>query len=166
MTWLKKHGMKAWLGFLAGVFLFSVAMIGPCAPRPDTGEDEKVTTLGTLEVTAKLLEIRGEFVDKPMYDYAFVMKYRALEAHRGGFEPDDTIYVGHYNPLKSRATAADERVPDVGGNLKKFRAGDIHRMALEAPIDDYYMGGIINRYFEEHAGPIYWAVWTNSTTAH
>jgi hypothetical protein len=34
-------------------------------------------------------------------------------------------------------------------------------MALEVPIDDYYMGGIINKYFGESEDPIYWALWTN-----
>jgi len=131
--------------------------------QPDTGEDEKVTALGSAEVTAKLVEIRGEFVDRPMYDYAFVMKYQVLKVHRGDVSAD-TIYVGHYNPLKPREKVADARVPEVGGTLKKFRAGDVHRMALEAPIDDHYMGGIINRYFEEETGPIYWAVWTNKAT--
>jgi len=52
-------------------------------------------------------------------------------------------------------------VTDVGGNLQKFRAGDVHRIALETPIDDFFMGGIVNRYFEEYKGPVYWAVWTN-----
>jgi hypothetical protein len=37
-------------------------------------------------------------------------------------------------------------------------------MALEAPIDDYYMGGIINKYFGKFNGPIYWAVWTNEVS--
>jgi hypothetical protein len=34
-------------------------------------------------------------------------------------------------------------------------------MALEAPIDDYFMGGIVNKYFGQSNEPIYWAVWTN-----
>ena len=46
-------------------------------------------------------------------------------------------------------------------NLKRFKATDIHRIALEVPIDDYYMGGIINKYFGESEDPIYWALWTN-----
>ena len=53
-----------------------------------------------------------------------------LEVHRGKVE-GETIYVGHYNPFKPRSEAADQRVPDVGGNLKSFRAGQVHRMALE-----------------------------------
>jgi hypothetical protein len=119
-----------------------------------------VTTRGTAEVIAELVEIRGEFVDRSDYDYAFVMKYKVLEVHRGEIE-GDILHIAHYNPQKPRDRVVDARVVDVGGTLQQFRAGDIHRMALESPIDDFYMGGIINRYFEEYSGPLYWAVWTN-----
>jgi len=95
-----------------------------------------------------------------MYDYAHVMKYEVLQVHRGQLEKD-TIYVGHYNPAKRRDRVADARVPEIGGNLKRFRVGDVHRMALEVPIDDYYMGGIINKYFGQTEDPVHWAVWTN-----
>ena len=133
---------------------------GSCGPAPGTGEDAEVATRGSVEVTATLTEIRGEFVDKLDYDYAFVMKYEVPQVHRGEVD-GDTIYVGHYNPQKPRAQAADARVPEVGGALKKFRAGDVHRMALEPDIDEQFMGGIINRYFGEHDGPVHWAIWTN-----
>jgi len=131
-----------------------------CAKKTDTGEDPKVTTLGSIEVTAELLEIPGEIRNDPLYDYAHVMKYRVLTIHRGALE-EETLYVGQYNPAKSRSAAADARVVEIGGNLTQFRVGDIHRMALEVPIDDYYMGGIINKYFGQVDDPIYWAVWTN-----
>ena len=131
-----------------------------CGQAAGTGEDAEVTTRGSVEVTAELTEIRGEFVDKLDYDYAFIMKYKVLQVHRGAVE-GDTIYVGHYNPQKPRDSVADARVPEVGGTLKKFRAGDVHRMAIEPNIDDHFMGGVINRYFDEYDGPIYWAVWTN-----
>ena len=134
-----------------------------CSKKPDTGEDDKVTTLGSIEVTAQLLEIRGKIIDDPLYDYAHVMKYKVLKVHRGKVN-GDIIYVGHYNPAEPRSTVADARVPKIGGNLKRFRAMDIHRMALEVPIDDYYMGGIINKYFGQTKDPIYWAVWTNLVT--
>jgi hypothetical protein len=134
-----------------------------CARQTRTGEDPKVTTLGSFEVTAELVEIRGEFPDLPNYNYAYVMKYRVLRVHRGKID-GDTIYVGHYNPNKPRDHAADARLKEIGGNLQRFRVGDVHRMALEVPIDDYFMGGIINKYFHDHVGPIYWAVWTNRVT--
>lgn len=130
------------------------------APNP---ADDKVSQVGSYEVTATLEEIRGEFVNRANYDYAFVMKYKVETVHRGTVD-GDTIYIAHYNPQKPRTAAADARVPDVGGSVKRFRVGDAHRMALEAPIDDYYMGGIINRYFDEYKGIIYWAVWTNDAS--
>lgn len=151
--------MTRYLCVAAAVALLCVS----CTKKKDDGADPKVITLGTFEVTAELAEILGEFVDKPLYDYAFVMKYKVLKVHRGTVDAD-VIYVGHYNPLKPRDQVADARVPDVGGNVKQFRVGDVHRMALEVPIDDHYMGGIINRYFDQGVGPIYWAVWTNRAT--
>jgi len=71
------------------------------------------------------------------------------------------IHVGQYNPFKPRSEAADQRVKDIGGDLKTFRAGQTHHMALEVPIDDHFMGGLVNKYFNQVSGPIYWAVWTN-----
>ena len=131
-----------------------------CSKKPDTGEDAKVTTLGSIEVTAELVEIKGKLIDDPLYDYSHVMKYKVLQLHRGKLEKD-IIYVGHYNPAKPRAAAADARAPGIGGNLKRFRQGNIHRMAMEVPIDDYFMGGIINKYFGEVKDPVHWPVWTN-----
>ena len=131
-----------------------------CSPTPDTGEDPQVTTMGSFEVTAQLVEITEAFPDIPLYDYAFVLKYKILETHRGAFE-SDTIYVGHYNPLKPREGVADIRSGEIGGNLKRFKANEIHRLALDVPIEEHYMGGIINKYFEQETGPIYWAVWAN-----
>lgn len=142
------------------ILLLTAVLCTCCARKPDSGEDPKVTTLGAIEVTARLVEIRGELIDDPLYDYAHVMKYKVLETHRGKLE-SDIIYVGHYNPAKGRAEVADARVEQIGGNLRKFRVKNLHRMALEVPIDDYYMGGIINKYFQENTGPIYWALWTN-----
>jgi len=136
--------------------LFSVS----CVKKVETGEDPKVTTLGSIEVTARLEEIRGELRNDPLYDYAHVMKYTLLEVHRGEVNKE-TMYIGHYNPAKPRDKVADARVQEIGGNVKQFRVDDIHRMALEVPIDDHFMGGIINKYFGEVNEPVYWAIWTN-----
>ena len=143
----------------AAVCGFVLACVS-CGAGDGTGEDEHVTSMGTVEVTAELVEIPGELIDRPMYDYAHVMKYKVLRVHRGG-DIGEFIYVGHYNPLKPRDAAADARVPEVGGKVRSFRVGDIHRMALEFPIDECFMGGIINEYHEQGVSPIYWAVWTN-----
>ncbi len=144
-----------------GVLLLLVLMSVSCAKKvPTAAVDPNVTTRGSIEVTAQLDEIRGDLIDDPMYDYAHVMKYKVVQVHRGKVDKD-VIYVGHYNPAEPRSRVADARVQEIGGNVKQFRVGDVHRMALEVPIDDYYMGGIINKYFGEVNDPVYWAIWTD-----
>lgn len=142
------------------VAILALAWGCSCQQKTDTGVDPKVTTLGSIEVTAELVEIPGEVRDDPMYDYAHVMKYKVIEVHRGTVA-EDILYVGQYNPAKPRTEVADARVGDIGGNLLQFRVGDTHRLALEVPIDDYYMGGIINKYFGQVEDPVCWALWTN-----
>ena len=143
------------------MLLLSLVWLGAsCAKKTEPAVDPNVATRGSIEVTAQLEEIRGDLIDDPMYDYAHVMKYKVVQVHRGKVDKD-VIYVGHYNPAKPRKSAADARVQEIGGNVKQFRVGDVHRMALEVPIDDHYMGGIINKYFGEVNDPVYWAIWTD-----
>jgi hypothetical protein len=128
---------------------------------PVGSNDPHLATNGSVEITAKLVEIpEGAIFKRDLYDYATVLKYQVLQVHRGKLD-GDTLYVGHYNPWKPRAEAADKRAPKVGGNVRQFEAGDTHRMALEVPIEDYFMGGIVNKYFGKTTNTIYWAVWTN-----
>ena len=123
--------------------------------------DPELGRRGTIEVTAKLVEIpEGAIFERELYNYATVPKYQVLEVHRGKVK-GETIYVGHYNPFKPRSEAADQRVQDVGGHLESFGAGDVHRMALEGSMLDHFSGGILNKYSEEDTDPIYWAVWTD-----
>lgn len=136
-----------------------LVLLGRCGPQPESGIDDEVTTAGSVEVTAQLLEIPGPFPANDFYDYAYVLKYRVREVHRGNVTPKE-ILVAHYNPLKLRSEAENEFSGKVGGNLERFREGDLHRLALEAPLDDHFMGGVIDKYFEEEATR-YWSVWTN-----
>jgi hypothetical protein len=130
---------------------------GPAA----TAEDPQLAARGTVEVTARLVEIpEGAIFKRDLYDYATILKYQVLKVHRGEIK-GDAFYVGHYDPWKPRGEAADRRVKNIGGALRQFQAGQVHRMALEVPIDDHFMGGIVNKYFGKETGPIYWAVWTN-----
>jgi hypothetical protein len=131
--------------------------------QPPGGEDAQVKSLGTVEVTARLVEIpEGAIFQRDLYHYAAILKYEVVAVHRGAVEKGTTIYVGHYDPWKPRGEAADKRVANVGGTLRQFRAGQLHRMALETPMDDHFMGGIVDKYFGQHSGPAYWAVWTNA----
>ncbi len=133
------------------------------SPAANAGEDARVTTLGSVEVTARLVEIpEGAIFERDLYDYAVILKYEVVAVHRGAIQKGAIIYVGHYDPWKPRAGAANKRVGNVGGTLRQFEAGRLHRMALEMPMDDFYMGGIIDKYFGKHNGPAYWAVWTNA----
>jgi hypothetical protein len=144
---------------LTGGFALMVCC-SSCGKKTEDGADPKVTTLGSVEVTAKLEEIRGTFPPNNLYDYVYVLKYRVLETHRGKVA-GETILVGQYNPLKPRGEAADARSGSIGGNARKFAVGDIHRLALETPLDEFYMGPMINKYHGEDNSPLYWAVWTN-----
>lgn len=141
-----------------------LAMMGvvSCKSEKRTGEDSQVTTLGTAEVTARLLEVPPRaIIERQLYDYASILKYEIMETHRGPLQKGSVIYVAHYNPFKARAAAADKRVKAVGGDVESFQKGATHRMALEAPLDEHYMGGIINEYHSERIETTYWAVWTN-----
>jgi hypothetical protein len=123
------------------------------APSPELAAD------GSAEVTAELVAIAGEFPPNKLYDYQYVMKYRVLKVHRGTVD-GETIFVGHYNPLKPRAAAQDKFSGKVGGNVDRFQVGDVHHMALEAPLEELYMGGIIDKHLSEK-GTRYRAIWTD-----
>ncbi len=177
---MKSHGSYP-QGLIRWAFAFAAAAALTCAGcsrKSDGGtagagstQDaaKALSAHGSIEVTARLVEIagleqwKGRFPSNDLgYDYVYVLKYQVEQVHRGSVD-GDTILVGQYNPLKPRAEAADARCPDLGGNLRRFGVGDVHRMALDVPIDDYYMGPIINKYFDTQGeAPIYWAAWTNS----
>jgi hypothetical protein len=131
-------------------------------PAAAAADDPQIHSLGTVEVTARLVEIPdGAIFERDLYHYAGILKYEVVAVHRGAVEKGATIYVGHYDPWKPRAEAADKQVTNVGGRLQRFEAGRLHRMALETPMDDFYLGAIVDKYFGKHTGPAYWAVWTN-----
>lgn len=147
-------------GSLAAALVVLVSCGGPT--EPDTAaSNPRLAGRGSVEVTARLVEIpEGAIFHRDLYDYVTILKYEVIKVHRGTIE-SPILFVGHYNPWKPRSEAADRRVPDIGGNLRRFEAGQVHRMALDVPIENFYMGGIVNKYFGQETGPLYWAVWTN-----
>jgi hypothetical protein len=158
--------MKRRLAGLSLAALLAVALLGSSCRR-DAGEpavaaaDPQLKSRGAVEVSAQLVEVpEGAIFKRDLYDYATVLKYKVLRVHRGSV-PEEFIFVGHYDPWKPRREAADQRVKGIGGTLTQFRAGQTHHMALEAPLDDHFMGGIVNKYFGQQTGLLYWAVWTN-----
>ena len=161
----KRTELDVTLTMTRAILLLAVVLLASCnrnreVPAANPAEGP-TTRRGAFEVTAQLVEIpEGAIFKRDLYNYATILKYKVIQVHRGQIQ-SDTIYVGHYNPWKPRSEASDRRVKDIGGNLRQFEAGRTHRMALEVPIDDYFMGGIVNKYFGQETGPIYWAVWTN-----
>jgi hypothetical protein len=135
----------------------ALTLAGGCGSGPAAEPSKEVTTSGSVEVTARLEEIRGTPPVTKLYRYAFIMKYRVLRVHRGKVEGDE-ILVAHYEPLKPRAEAGDKWSGPVGGNVVRLSVGEVHRMALE-PTMDAYMGAIIDPYFSQ-PGARHWAVWT------
>ncbi len=145
--------------FLWSVLLLTALSLPACSgPQRSSGIDAEVTTAGSVEITAELLEIPGKFPSNDLYDYAYILKYQVRAVHRGHVGPKN-ILVAHYNPLKARSEAENEFSGKVGGNVRRFKEGDLHRLALEEPLDDYYMGGVIDKFEED--GTRYWSVWAN-----
>ena len=66
--------------------------LNACGQKPAgvTDADEPhLATNGTVEVTAKLVEIpEGAISKRDLYDYATVLKYQVLKVHRGAVEGD------------------------------------------------------------------------------
>lgn len=150
--------LRARFGFNFLFFLIGV-LASSCGKGGDKGADHELTTLGSVEMTARLEEIPGAFPPNDLYNYAYVLKYHVENVHRGKVSGDE-IFIAHYNPLKPRSGVQDEFSGKVGGALETFRAGDVHRLALEVPLEQYWMGGIVDKYFGQK-GIRYWAVWTN-----
>ena len=154
----RKAGREVRFGSFVAVAALAVVLTA-CSKSPANEVDTEVSTLGTAEVTAQLVEIPGPFPPNDLYNYAYVLKYKVTKVHRGNV-PEAEILVAQYNPLKPRERAQDDVSGKVGGHVTSFRAGDVHRMALESPLDHFWMGGIVDKYFAT-GGTRYWAVWTN-----
>src|SRR5262249_26272425 len=144
------RGSRQLLAMNVIVSILTLALAGcgkESAISASRGEDAEVKTLGTVEVTARLTEIpEGAIIQPDLYDDATILKYEVISTHRGRLDKGSIIYVAQYDPWKPRAEAADNRAKNIGGTLRQFRAGQLHRMALEAPLDDFFMGGIVDKY--------------------
>ena len=79
-----------------------------------------------LEVTAKLVEIPSKMPPDDLYDYAYVMRYQV----QGGALDKQFILVAHYKPLLPRSKIKDKMKAQVGGKLRSFTQGDVHKLKL------------------------------------
>ncbi|HET8936976.1 MAG TPA: hypothetical protein VFN67_26215 [Polyangiales bacterium] len=95
-----------------------------------------------LTVTAKLVEIPAKFPPDDLYDYAFVMRYEVI----GGALDKSTILVAHYKPSQPRAKIKDKMKPHVGGKLRSFVQGDVHKLKLTPDLKKLWKGALIDEY--------------------
>jgi len=108
------------------------------AVSPALGGDKE-----KIEVSAKLVEIPGKFPPDDLYDYTYVMKYEV----QGGKLDKQTILVAHYKPRRPRKKIKDKMKKFVGGKLKKFKEGAVHKMVLDPDLQKIWKDALVDEYF-------------------
>ena len=165
--WPPGPGRLRALGVL-GALALAIWLLGGQA---ETGEDEMVSSLGRMEVTARLIERPEEFPDLGAYRYTYVLKYEVVEVLRqdpdGQYElqPGDEIFIGHYKPWLPRSEIKDDDWGDapLGGKLTRFVSGKVHRMALDYELAEMAPSGSLDYCFPQNTNRFF-AVWTNPTS--
>ena len=127
-----KHAQVSRQMFLGGVaaLIFSAA-----APA-------QAEAAAALEVTAKLVEIPSKLPPDDLYDYAYVMRYQV----QGGPLDKQFILVAHYKPLQPRTKIKDKMKAQVGGKLRSFSTGDVHKLKLLADLKSVWKGALVDEY--------------------
>ena len=141
------------------------------AHRVETGQDDMVTKLGRMEVTARLVERPEQFPELGAYRYTYVVKYEVLKVHRQdpagkyALKPGDSIFVGHYKPWLPRDQVKDADWGDapLGGKLSRLVIGEAHRLALDYELQDLAPSGVLDYCFPQSTNRFF-AVWANLTT--
>jgi hypothetical protein len=95
-----------------------------------------------IEVTAKLVEIPSKIPPDDLYDYAYVMRYQV----QGGPLDKQLILVAHYKPLQPRSKIKDKMKDRVGGKLRSFTQGDVHKLKLAPDLKAIWKGALVDEY--------------------
>jgi len=137
----RRFGRKAFLGlFLCGLASLPSLVQADAAP---------------LEVTAKLDEIPSKMPPDDLYDYAYVMRYQV----QGGPLDKQFILVAHYKPLVPRSKIKDKMKAQVGGKLRSFNRGDVHKLKLAADLKSIWKGALVDEYAAtDHKSIRYWCL--------
>src|ERR1041384_5252956 len=96
-----------------------------------------------IEVTAKLVEIPSKMPPDDLYDYAYVMRY---ELQVGPLDKTLPLLVAHYKPLTPRSKIKDKMKGRVGGKLRSFNVGDVHKLKLVADLKSIWKGPLVDEY--------------------
>jgi hypothetical protein len=108
-----------------------------------------------LEVTAKLVEIPSKMPPDDLYDYAYVMRYQV----QGGPLDKQFILVAHYKPLVPRAKIKDKMKERVGGKLRSFNQGDVHKLKLSTELKSIWKGALVDEYAATDRNSVrYWCL--------
>jgi hypothetical protein len=110
------------------------------AAAPRTARSDDAPTVTT--VTAKLAEIPTKFPPDELYDYAYVMRYEVV----GGPLDKSSIFVAHYKPLLPRSKIKDKMKDFVGGKLRSFVQGDVHKMKLSSELKKIWKGPLVDEF--------------------
>lgn len=110
---------------------------------------------GPIEVTAKLVEIPSKMPPDDLYDYAYVMRYQV----QGGPLDKQFLLVAHYKPLQPRSKIKDKMKGQVGGKLRSFNQGDVHKLKLSADLKSIWKGALVDEYSAtDRKGIRYWCL--------
>jgi hypothetical protein len=100
------------------------------------------TPAGPLVVTAKLVEIPSKFPPDDLYDYAYVMRYQVV----GGASDGQSLLVAHYKPRQMRTKIKDKMKPYVGGKIRSFSVGEVHRLKLSPDLKKIWSGALVDEF--------------------
>ena len=140
------HSKERRIGRQAFVSLLALGLIS-LARRADAAPN--------LEVTAKLVEIPSKMPPDDLYDYAYVMRYQV----QGGELDKQFILVAHYKPLVPRAKIKDKMKDQVGGKLRSFNQGDVHKLKLAGDLKAIWKGALVDEYAAtDHKSVRYWCL--------
>ena len=114
-----------------------VGTAGALAAGPRTARAAEPIT-----VTAKLVEIPAKFPPDDLYDYAFVMRYEVI----GGPMDKQSILVAHYKPRQPRSKIKPPMKEHVGGKLRSFVQGDVHKLKLDPALKSVFTGALIDEF--------------------
>jgi hypothetical protein len=97
---------------------------------------------GEIAVRAKLVEIPSTLPPDDLYDYAYVMRYEVI----GGPMDKASILVAHYKPRVPRSKIKDGAKLHVGGKLRSFAQGDVHKLKLSPDLKKLWKGALVDEF--------------------
>jgi hypothetical protein len=120
--------------------LAALAVAALALPSPGVARADAPT--GEVSVRAKLVEIPSTLPPDDLYDYAYVMRYEVI----GGPMDKQSILVAHYKPRMPRAKIKDGAKLHVGGKLRSFTQGDVHKLKLSPDLKKLWKGALVDEF--------------------